>query len=615
MQLQPATHLPGNSKLLGGEPRSQNPKLPSSSPWKVGDQLKAFFNSLSIGRKIGGGYALALSVAILGTTTGLMVGNYYEQKAESIAKRGAEIGRLLTELQVNVLQARSHQHQFIPLLKSPPTLQHEHAQFVYRISQIEALMNKAKSFEEIANLPGGADLLKSYDGVVDAYFKQAEAVLRQVNPSHLKPETLAIAQQRLLEFTGSNAAFKFDELSDNLTDVAEAAFAKADQAQQDLQRAHDTSQEIIALSILGSVLLASIMAIRTSQAIARPIQAVTQVAKTVTEESNFDLQAPVTSQDEIGVLATAFNRLIQKVKKLLEEQKEEAARQLIQSEKMSSLGRMMAGVAHEINNPINFVYGNLEHTNTYFEDLLDLLHAYETKASERDIQDKAEEIDLEFLKQDLPKTLQSMKVGADRARQIVLSLKNFSRLDETEVHPVDIHDCLDSTLLILNNRIKKGVTIHRNYGQLPQIEGFAGSLYQVFMNILSNAIDALDEQDLKGANSAKTANGTKPPAPSITITTERPDPDWIVVRIADNGPGIAPEHKARIFETFFTTKPVGIGTGLGLSISYQIVVEKHGGRLSCESELGQGTTFEITLPILHPVTCDLETEHPAIPVA
>ncbi|XGV97198.1 MAG: sensor histidine kinase [Leptolyngbya sp. BL-A-14] len=278
----------------------------------------------------------------------------------------------------------------------------------------------------------------------------------------------------------------------------------------------------------------------------------------------------------------------QELERLLIEQKETTTQQLMQSEKMSSLGQMVAGVAHEINNPVNFIYGNLSHVKDYLNDILELIHTYELEVPQLPIavQQKAMEIDFPFLKEDLPVLLQSMQVGAERVRQIVLSLRNFSRLDESDTHPVNVHACLDSTLLILNNRIKQGITVARNYGNLPEIEGYSGPLYQVFMNILSNAIDALNEHE----QSAK----------AITITTERLNSDYVSIRFADNGPGVAIEHQARLFEPFFTTKPVGVGTGLGLSISYQIICEKHGGQLSCSSVPGERTEFSITLPIKQP---------------
>ncbi|WP_244944963.1 ATP-binding protein [Nostoc sphaeroides] len=318
------------------------------------------------------------------------------------------------------------------------------------------------------------------------------------------------------------------------------------------------------------------------------------MAQRVTKESNFDLQAPVMTTDEIGILAIAFNQVLDRVKCLLEEQQAAAFRQqqmqeaqLLQSEKMSSLGQMVAGIAHEINNPVNFIYGNLDPAIQYVDDLLALLKTYRQEVPNPPlaVQTYATEIDAEFLEEDLPKLLQSMKFGATRVQQIVLSLKNFSRLDEAKAHQVNLHKCLDSTLLILNNRIRKGIKIERLYGEIPSIEGFSSSLYQVFMNIINNALDALEEQH------------NPQDKPRIAIATELKDKNWVVVRIADNGSGIPSDVQERIFETFFTTKARGVGTGMGLSISYQIVVEKHGGQLMCKSEVGSGTEFIISLPI------------------
>ncbi|MEO0840550.1 MAG: ATP-binding protein [Cyanobacteria bacterium J06643_5] len=267
--------------------------------------------------------------------------------------------------------------------------------------------------------------------------------------------------------------------------------------------------------------------------------------------------------------------------------------QLIQTEKMSSLGQMVAGVAHEINNPVSFVYGNINHVNEYITDILELIELYQQELPNpgEDIEEKLEDMELDFVKEDLPKILTSMKMGATRIREIVLSLRNFSRLDEADMKEVDIHEGIESTLLILQNRLKSkpnrtGIEIIKNYNKLPHIECFPGQLNQTFMNILSNAIDVLEEgRDKFGMQN-----------PQISINTELIDNKKIAVRIADNGMGMTEEVKNKLFDPFFTTKPVGKGTGLGLSITYQIIVEKHQGKLYCVSEPGKGTEFVIEIP-------------------
>ncbi|MDX2097071.1 MAG: ATP-binding protein [Leptolyngbyaceae cyanobacterium bins.59] len=333
-------------------------------------------------------------------------------------------------------------------------------------------------------------------------------------------------------------------------------------------------------------------------------------------------------EDELGRLTISFYNLLGQVtvneKRLRKEMTrsaqafealKEAQSQLIQTEKMSGLGQMVAGIAHEINNPINFIYGNLPHASSYTQDLLNLIELYQKKYPNRDpeIEDLEEEIDLEFLIEDLQKMLTSMRIGADRIREIVLSLRNFSRLDEAEMKYVSVHEGIDSTLLILQHRLKPspthvGIQVVKEYGNLPPVECYAGQLNQVFMNILSNAIDALDKaaQDAPRAvtvpaDPAMAGKGAAPEGafkPCITIHTEvSADQRRVMVRFKDNGPGIDPAHQTKLFDPFFTTKPVGQGTGLGLSISYQIVVEKHHGSLKCVSDGSQGAEFLLEIPI------------------
>ncbi|WP_442936155.1 PAS domain S-box protein [Nostoc sp.] len=333
-------------------------------------------------------------------------------------------------------------------------------------------------------------------------------------------------------------------------------------------------------------------------------------------------QAKLYTQSRIAA-QTAQDKAQQLEAALLELQQTQA--QLIQTEKMSSLGQLVAGIAHEINNPVNFIYGNISHAREYTKDLLHLVELYQQSycPPTPDIHEQIYNIDLDFLKQDLPKILDSMNMGAERIRQIVLSLRNFSRLDEDGTKAVNLHEGIDSTLLLLQNRLKAKlghpeIQVIRDYGNLPPVVCHAGQMNQVFMNLLANAIDVLEESYPAGRRTAYVSSHTlregEPPmslvnnskqrinnqgqitSPQIRIRTFIKE-DRVIISFADNGLGMTEEVRKRLFDPFFTTKPVGKGTGMGLSISYQIVVQKHGGQIQCISAPGEGAEFVIMIPL------------------
>ncbi len=336
-------------------------------------------------------------------------------------------------------------------------------------------------------------------------------------------------------------------------------------------------------------------------------------------ESYFSLEKKV--RDRTAELSAANQHLQREIRERYQAQVElqetlkklqKTQAQLVQTEKMSSLGHLVAGVAHEINNPVSFIYSNIAPASEYITDLFRLLELYQQEYPEPTpaIQQEIEAIDLKFILTDLPKLLNSMKVGAERISEIVKSLRMFSHLHEAEFKSVNLHANLDSTLMILKNRLKAQgnrpeIKVIKDYGELPEVECYAGQMNQVFMNLLNNAIDSFDpryvkpilmeaQNNLPGTFS-QTIRLTE--SPEIRIHSWAIDSRYVGISIADNGCGMDEEIQQKIFDPFFTTKPVGQGTGLGLATSYNIIVEKHGGELTCISTPGQGTEFIIKIPI------------------
>ena len=356
------------------------------------------------------------------------------------------------------------------------------------------------------------------------------------------------------------------------------------------------------ISFATAILLVNLI----PQALALPSPAQLEIANSLLEAEIVERQSAEAAlkkaKDELEIRVeertAELKRQTQQLAQTLSELQQTQSR-LIQSEKMSSLGQLVAGVAHEINNPVNFIYGNIAPTRDYLNSLLELADSYQENYPDPlpKVKEKLKDIDLDFIKKDLPKILVSIKTGADRIRDIVKSLRLFSRLDQAEMKLADMHEGIDSTLMILQNRLKSkpdssGIQVIKEYGDLPKIECYPGQLNQVFMNIIANAIDAFEEEPETPSIAASQANFN-----IIKISTKMLDSAWVEIRIANNGPGITESVIKQLFDPFFTTKEVGKGTGLGLSISYQIIRERHQGELLCISTPAKGTEFIIKIPI------------------
>jgi len=562
-------------------------------------------NRLKINQKLNLTNAIGLSIVFWGIVSGFFVGYSFQHQAKLKLDITLKNGRILREFQTNLLETESHRQSLSSLLNQPDELAQLYGEYNKDLGQVSQLWSKLKNISQENCASKNQEcqtienIVKNYDASMQEYFEQPKILSRKIDLLNLQPTDIVNARNIVSKFTSNGILvknlFNFVEEFENLI---ETNAEKIEKSEVELDRAITLQVMILAGSLCLSVGIAALLTAHISRGITKPLEASTQVAQQVSQNDDFSLRIPIMSQDEVGVLATTLNQLIERVQKLLKERKA-AEIQLIQSEKMSSLGQMVAGIAHEINNPVTFIQGNIEYAKEYNQDLFNLIELYQKYYPQppAEIDKQIENIELDYLKSDSQKLFASMQNGSERIKQIVMSLRDFSRLDEADCKKVDIHEGIDSTLLILHSRLQTTskypeIKIIQEYGSLPLVECYPSQINQAFMNILINAIDALHEH-----NEQRTIEEIKLNPNYIHIVTEVIDEHWIKIQIADNATGIPEDILPKLFDPFFTTKEIGKGTGLGLSISYQIVVENHGGKLSCQSIYGQGTEFIMEIPI------------------
>ncbi len=581
--------------------------------------LRHRIHNWRFGRKIAAGYILAVGIGTCGSLIGLVVADYFQGQGIYQLHDATAQSRLLGDLLRNLQTARLAMYQAQDSNRSPAqrTLFQQDAE-----TALQQMRSKAEELKTY--LRGNRAWLVADPETIIAQTQGAlvalEVYLHGVEQGIHTTIDPAAPPSRWPQATHERAWLTLITVDRQMTHWVMATHSQLEQAEVDLENAQGLEKGIIIGSLGLAAVIAGIMALQVTRRITAPLIQVANVAETVASTGDLSQRVGITTTDEVGRLGRSLDQLIAAVAQrnadldqAVRDARHQAATlhntlndlyttqtQLIQSEKSALLGQVTAGVAHEINNPASFIYGNLAYLSTHLQDILALVALYEQghPRTSPEVEDLAEAIDLDFMREDLPKLIQSMQLGVERIKKIVVSLRLFARLDESEMKSIDLHETLESVLTILASRLcaqdcRPAIALQTHYGQLPPIECYASQISHVLMHLITNAIDAIDTAWNAERRSSPAANSTPP---ILTLETVAPSPGWIMLTIRDTGIGIPADVCDRIFDVFYTTKPAGQGTGLGLAIAHQVVVEQHGGRLTCTSEPGQGTTFEIRLP-------------------
>ena len=575
-----------------------------------GEQNKPLLTRLKVSQRITGGFVAALGLAFVGTSAGILVGNYYQDRAIAAADYASEEVSLFSQLQAGVLQSRTHQQQLIPLTESPEDFQDEYSHILKHAETIKTVWRDSVEFifeheQSHGVKEDGSEEIHSffetYDGVAETYLSKLADTVDSIDFDTLDtPSEVAAVQRQLLTFTNSDLAITFDGISDDLSGIIELSNRELAESRQAADAAHRLRNRIILASMLLSSVTAILLAFVISRSINSPLAALENTAVQISENDSFELRVDITGDDEVGTVAKAFNSLLSRAESLLCEQKlrEEdleranhqllsTQKQMIAQEKLASLGSLTAGIAHEIKNPLNFVNNFAELSVELSEELTEELDA------------QKEQLDPNFLAEitDIVDTLKDnvSKINhhGKRADKIVANMLQHSRNGESEWTTVDINELVDEAVNLAYHGMRAkhsefNLDFDTDYDDtLPPISVSAQDLSRVFLNIASNACYAVYQRQLDEGEDYR---------PLLKVRTRKQD-QHVAIYIRDNGPGMSPDVKNKVFEQFFTTKPSGEGTGLGLSLSYNIVVDQHGGSMTAESEEGVYTDFIVTLPL------------------